>query len=66
MVIGNTNREGQAMKHPITRDELVDIRRALCYLHDEIHHPGNARNDRQDVNELFDDALRRIDHALNS
>lgn len=65
------DRNGQvssAVKYPLSREEMRDIRQLITDLREEVHHPGAwYANDRPDPAELdseVDDALERLTHAL--
>jgi hypothetical protein len=52
----------------LTRDEILDLKRALTLLHTEMHNPGAARYIAQDVelDRLTDEMIYVLDHVLEN
>jgi hypothetical protein len=52
----------------LTRDEILDLKRALTLLHAEMHNPGAARYIAQDVDldQLTDEMIYVLDHVLEN
>ena len=53
----------------LTRDEILDLKRALTLLHAEIHNPGAARYyiaQDVDLDRLTDEMIYVLDHVLEN